>query len=315
MFVFSVSHTMSVVLFYKSLCLLFSFCLSNHTSSTNSFEIALHEATRTPHVIRWCSSDSNASTPIGRPPSIDMVSSGQVQASLSALTFRDPDVFVAGEIHRHVPFWHSILHAHAKRCEISSYIDNGVAVHSFLTLWVLEIRQLTLRLNNISSLYLKNMLRLGQLRNKRLRSFLINSSPFVPTSVPRPYPLPSLPQLDTFIVRISPFSDWIFTPAIEPLAQGASRDGFLFNHSFGKTLRVKTTTFSLLSRVLICPVADLKLYVPLADRMGIQLRHGYLFRSADSDGASLLTPFKARPSMALFSFAIVRLFLARDCTK
>lgn len=41
---------------------------------------------------------------------IDAVRQGQKLADLSKLVFRDPDCFRAGELHRHVSEWHSLLH-------------------------------------------------------------------------------------------------------------------------------------------------------------------------------------------------------------
>lgn len=72
-------------------------------------------------------------------------------------------------------------------------------------------------------------------------------------------------------------------------------DGFLFHHTFGKTLRGHDTNIFAIkpcSNRITCPVANLKLYVHLADLMGIQLRHGYLFRVTDRDGRISTNPFQ-----------------------
>lgn len=44
------------------------------------------------------------------------------KASPSLLSFRNPDAFVAGELHRHVDKWEEILAQHPKQDEILSYI-------------------------------------------------------------------------------------------------------------------------------------------------------------------------------------------------
>ena len=73
---------------------------------------------------------SDTPAPIGPPPSIAIVSSGRVLASLRDLLFRDPAAFVAGEIHRHAPVWRLILQEYTNF--ILRYIDNGVDVYPFL---------------------------------------------------------------------------------------------------------------------------------------------------------------------------------------
>ena len=80
-------------------------------------------------------------------------------------------------------------------------------------------------------------------------------------------------------------SDWgrIFTKEIVCLPDG---DGFLFRHTFGKTLRGGGKTNQFLIKECpdpkICPVANLKLLVKLCDLMGVNLREGYLFRVLNS---------------------------------
>lgn len=63
--------------------------------------------------------------------------------------------------------------------------------------------------------------------------------------------------------------------------------GLLFRHTFGKTLRGRHThTFAVkpCPEPRFCPVANLKLYVLLSDRMHINLRTGFLFRVTDPKG-------------------------------
>jgi len=65
-------------------------------------------------------------------------------------------------------------------------------------------------------------------------------------------------------------------------------DGFLFHHTFGKTLRGKDTNTFMVKKCrdpLFCPVANLRLSVDLCDLMSIDLIDGYLFRSTNKKGA------------------------------
>ena len=68
----------------------------------------------------------------------------------------------------------------------------------------------------------------------------------------------------------------IFTKGIVSLPDGS---GFLFRHTFGKTLRGggKTNTFTVKEcpDPKTCPVANLKLYVKLCDLMSVNLREGF----------------------------------------
>ena len=84
----------------------------------------------------------------------------------------------------------------------------------------------------------------------------------------------------------------IFTKEIVCLPYG---DGFLFRHSFGKTLRGggKTNTFMIKEcpDPKICPVANLRLYVKLCDLMCVNLREGYLFRVLNSKSEISEDPF------------------------
>lgn len=71
-------------------------------------------------------------------------------------------------------------------------------------------------------------------------------------------------------------------------------DGFLFHHTFGKTLRGKDTNTFMVKKCRdhpFCPVANLRLYVDLCDLMSINLRDGYLFRSTNEKGAVSSKPF------------------------
>lgn len=72
------------------------------------------------------------------------------------------------------------------------------------------------------------------------------------------------------------------------------QESLLFCHTFGKTLRGKHTHMFAVkpsSSPSSCPVANLKLYVLLCDRMRINLRQGFLFRTTDPKGCIINTPF------------------------
>lgn len=66
-------------------------------------------------------------------------------------------------------------------------------------------------------------------------------------------------------------------------------EGLFFNHSFGKTLRGKdANSFMVIKRCqnpIICPVANLRLYVSLCDLMSVDAKDGFLFRSMKKRGA------------------------------
>lgn len=60
-----------------------------------------------------------------------MVSSLTAKASPGLLSFRNPDAFVSGELHRHVDKWEEIFTQHPKQDEILSYIKYKVNVRDF----------------------------------------------------------------------------------------------------------------------------------------------------------------------------------------
>jgi len=65
-------------------------------------------------------------------------------------------------------------------------------------------------------------------------------------------------------------------------------DGFLFHHTFGKTLRGKDANTFMIKKCrdpVFCLVANLRLYVNLCDLMSIDLKDGHLLRSTDKKGA------------------------------
>ena len=71
-------------------------------------------------------------------------------------------------------------------------------------------------------------------------------------------------------------------------------DGFLFHHTFGKTLRSKDSNTFIIKKCrnpVFCSVANSCLYVNLCDLMSIDLRDGHLFRSTDKNGTVSGKPF------------------------
>lgn len=70
----------------------------------------------------WKCRRQGVATPL---PSVQMVSTLMTKASPSLLSFRNPDTFVAGELHRHVGKWEEILDQHPKQDEILSYTKSN----------------------------------------------------------------------------------------------------------------------------------------------------------------------------------------------
>ncbi|KAJ7383332.1 hypothetical protein OS493_028879 [Desmophyllum pertusum] len=73
------------------------------------------------------------------------------------------------------------------------------------------------------------------------------------------------------------------------------KQGLLFHHTFGKTLRGKDSNIFAIKTCLhdsiVCPVINLTTYVKLADLMKINLRDGFLFRATDAKGRVSSNPF------------------------
>ncbi|KAK3710380.1 hypothetical protein QZH41_012307 [Actinostola sp. cb2023] len=83
--------------------------------------------------IRWCDWRGLTLTRNATPtPSLESVSELHAKASAADVAFRDPDYFVAGEIHNHRPQWEIILTDYPKRDEILGYLRTGVRVQDFL---------------------------------------------------------------------------------------------------------------------------------------------------------------------------------------
>ena len=73
------------------------------------------------------------------------------------------------------------------------------------------------------------------------------------------------------------------------------KQGLLFHHKFGKTLRGKDSNIFAVKKCphdsIVCPVVNLTTYVKLADLMNIKLREGFLFRATDPKGRVSTKPF------------------------
>ncbi|KAK3728299.1 hypothetical protein QZH41_001229 [Actinostola sp. cb2023] len=91
-------------------------------------EVDVHNRTST----RWCDWEGKApkvATPL---PSPQTVANLKVKATVKQLNFRDPEHFVAAEIHNHIAEWEKILVDQPKSKEILAYLNEGVCVGDFL---------------------------------------------------------------------------------------------------------------------------------------------------------------------------------------
>lgn len=76
----------------------------------------------------------------------------------------------------------------------------------------------------------------------------------------------------------------------------AKYDGnsFVFNQVFGKTLRGNNSNVFAIQKVKnspVCPVANLRIYLALACKLGVDLKTGFLFRSTNRQGNVTTKPF------------------------
>ena len=81
--------------------------------------------------VRWCDwrgEPQSVATPTSSPV---LVSQCSAKASAKDVLFRDPESFVAGEIHRHVGEWEKILGSYSKQQEVLHYIRHKVNVKEF----------------------------------------------------------------------------------------------------------------------------------------------------------------------------------------
>ncbi len=76
----------------------------------------------------------------------------------------------------------------------------------------------------------------------------------------------------------------------------AKDDGnaFIFNQVFGKTLRGNGSNVFAIQKVhgsSVCPVSNLHIYLALVEKLGIDLKSGFLFRATDRQGRITIDPF------------------------
>ena len=83
--------------------------------------------------IKWCNFLGQPSSPATQKPLsvIFDVKRGVVKASARDLIFRNPETFIAGELHNHLNTWNLILKDFHKREEVFKYISQGVSVFDF----------------------------------------------------------------------------------------------------------------------------------------------------------------------------------------
>ena len=62
-----------------------------------------------------------------------IVQGKQQRVSLDDLSLRDPNIFLAGEIHKHLECWDLILSDHHNKAHILSWLRKGVDVRDFAT--------------------------------------------------------------------------------------------------------------------------------------------------------------------------------------
>lgn len=78
--------------------------------------------------VRWCDWKGEPKSVAAPIPSVVSVSEFSVKASVKDILFKDPESFLAGEIHRHVGEWETILGFNPKQQEIMHYIRHKVNV-------------------------------------------------------------------------------------------------------------------------------------------------------------------------------------------
>ena len=83
--------------------------------------------------IKWCSVDGASPPPVGPAVALELIIHNPALAHVCVLSFRDPEHFVAGEIHNHAPFWRPLL-AELPRLQhqlFSGIMNDGVNVRDF----------------------------------------------------------------------------------------------------------------------------------------------------------------------------------------
>ena len=80
-----------------------------------------------------------------------------------------------------------------------------------------------------------------------------------------------------------------------------NNDGFLFNHTWGKTLRDGSSNVFGINRIPqtnICPVHGIEQYMAIAEQLKLNLKQGYLFRPTNPQGAIINAPFTSSAAEA-----------------
>ena len=127
---------------------------------------------------------------------------------------------------------------------------------------------------------------------------------------------PSLTPTDLFIVaRDQAFFKTLFFSGdrggdlgqikTAEIARFPGDDGFLFNHVWGKTLRDGSSNLFGLRRhpnPLICPVRAIENYIIVSQNIGVELRHGFLFRPTSPQGNILDKPLSSSTAESRLKF-------------
>ena len=84
--------------------------------------------------IKWCDLEGLPCTLTRQQDlkSVQNTKNGIQKTSASDVVFRDPDYFVAGELHNHLESWNFVLEGYHKRDEIIKYLTDGVSIFDFM---------------------------------------------------------------------------------------------------------------------------------------------------------------------------------------
>ena len=84
--------------------------------------------------IKWCDLEGLPCTLARQQDlkSVQNTKNGIQKTSASDVVFRDPDYFVAGELHNHLESWNFVLEGYHKRDEIIKYLMDGVSIFDFM---------------------------------------------------------------------------------------------------------------------------------------------------------------------------------------
>ena len=108
-----------------------SFLFYSYPKRLKTFQFCPEEAVSCPMSVRWCDWRGEPQSVATPTPSPVLVSQCSAKASAKDILFRDPESFVAGEIHRHVGEWENILGSYSKQQEVFHHIRHKVNVKEF----------------------------------------------------------------------------------------------------------------------------------------------------------------------------------------